>query len=82
MDLKDFGQARNGILSDLDRPAESCKTNYVSFYMVKVPGSNKNRLVNGNLIKNVGQFFGHFQIEKIETVKKILATPPSPNLNL
>lgn len=31
MDLKDFGQARNGILSDLDRPAESCKTNYVSF---------------------------------------------------
>lgn len=51
-------------------------------YMVKVPGSNKNRLVNGNLIKNVGQFFGHFQIEKIETAKKILATPPSPNLNL
>lgn len=50
--------------------------------MVKVPGSNKNRLVNGNLIKNVGQFFGHFQIEKIETAKKILATPPSPNLNL
>lgn len=29
--------------------------------MVKVPGSNKSRLVNGNLMKNVGQFFGHFQ---------------------
>lgn len=61
MDLKDFGRARNRVLSDLDRPAESCYTKYVSFYMVKVPGSNKSRLVNGNLMKNVGQFFGHFQ---------------------